>query len=151
MASWIEIERVRKNPKTFKPLAAHLLKMPDGDWWEYAERFLRDVSAYQHPELNTRQAEYLLKLRDDKAKHFKVGDGFNVAILIGKCFQARFDLDVIATLNSSSRCTLPAEHSSLAASEVGSCASANSLEKSRATLMHDDHFSTFRSAIERAA
>jgi hypothetical protein len=93
MASWTEIERVRKDPTAFKPLAARLLKMPDGDWWEYAERFLRDVSEYPHPELNTRQAEFLLKLRDDKATHFKVGDGFSVAILIEKCFQARFDLD----------------------------------------------------------
>jgi hypothetical protein len=93
MASWNEIERVRKNPKTFKPLAAHLLNLPDGNWWEYAERFLRDVSSYPHPELNTRQAEFLLKLRDDKATHFKIGDGFSVATLIEKCFQARFDLE----------------------------------------------------------
>jgi len=93
MASWNEIERVRKNPKTFKPLAAHLLKLPDGNWWEYAERFLRDVSEYSHAELNTRQAEFLLKLRDDKATHFKIGDGLSVTILIEKCFQARFDLD----------------------------------------------------------
>jgi hypothetical protein len=93
MASWNEIERVRRSPKTFKPLAAQLLKLPDGDWWEYADRFLRDVSEYRYPELNTRQAEYLLKLRDDKAKHFKIGDGFSVAILVEKCFQARLDLD----------------------------------------------------------
>jgi hypothetical protein len=93
MASWHEIERVRKNPKTFRPLAAHLLNLPDGNWWEYAERFLRDVSKYPHSELNTRQAEFLLKLRDDKATHFKIGNAFSVAILIERCFQARFDLD----------------------------------------------------------
>ena len=93
MASWREIERVRKSPSNFKPLAAHLLCLPDGNWWEYAERFLRDVSSYPHPELNTRQAEFLLKLRDDKATHFKIGNGFSVTILMRKCFQARFDLE----------------------------------------------------------
>jgi hypothetical protein len=93
MASWTEIDRIRKNPKTFKPLAAHLLNLSDGNWWDYAERFLRDVSKYPYPELNTRQAEFLLKLRDDRATHFKIGDGFTVSILIEKCFQARFDLD----------------------------------------------------------
>jgi hypothetical protein len=109
MASWNEIERVRKNPNTFKPLAANLLNLPDGNWWEYAERFLRDVSHYRYPELNTRQAEFLLKLRDDKTTHFKIGDGLSVAILIEKCFQARFDLDndrdieFIESLHSSGR------------------------------------------------
>jgi hypothetical protein len=80
MASWNEIDRTRKNPQTFKPLAAHLLKLPDANWSEYAEQFLQDVSKYPHPELNTRQAEFLLKLRDDKATHFKIGDGFSVAM-----------------------------------------------------------------------
>ena len=93
MAFWKEIERIRKDPTTFKPIAAGLLKLPEANWREYAEKFLRDVSHCSYPELNTRQAEYLLKLRDDKATHFKIGAGFCVAILIEKCFQARFDLD----------------------------------------------------------
>lgn len=38
MASWNEIDRVRKNPGTFRPLAARLLNLPDGNWWEYAEQ-----------------------------------------------------------------------------------------------------------------
>jgi hypothetical protein len=54
MASWSEIERVRKSAATFKPLAAQLLKLPNGNWWEYAERFLRDVSEYPYPELGRR-------------------------------------------------------------------------------------------------
>ena len=72
-------------------------------------QFLRDVSHYPYPELNTRQAEFLLKLRDDKATHFKIGDGLSVAILIEKCFQARFDLhndhdiEFIESLHSSGR------------------------------------------------
>ena len=93
MASWTEIDRVRKCPSTFKSLAARLLKLHD-NWWEYAETFLRDVSEYPHPELNTRQAEFLLKLRDDKATHFTLPrGGFKVEALIRNCFESRFDLD----------------------------------------------------------
>ena len=109
MASWREIDRVRKSPNTFKPLAAKLLKLSHGNWWDYAERFLRDVSEYRHPELNTRQAEYLLKLRDDKATHYTIRGGFSVAILIKNCFEARFDLsndediEFIESLNKSGR------------------------------------------------
>jgi hypothetical protein len=93
MASWREIDRVRKSPPTFKSLAAWLLNASNNDWWDYAEKFLRDVSEYPHPELNTRQAEYLLKLRDDKALHYTLPGGFNVATLIQNCFEARFELD----------------------------------------------------------
>jgi hypothetical protein len=93
MASWHEIERVRKSPPTFKSLAARLLTESNGDWWDYAEKFLRDVSVYPHPQLNTRQAEFLLKLRDDKATHFTLRGGFSVVDLIENCFQSRFELD----------------------------------------------------------
>jgi hypothetical protein len=92
MASWTEIDRVRKNPSTFKSLAAKLLNQPNGNWWDYAERFLRDISKYPQPELNTRQAEFLLKLRDDTAIHYTIRGGFSVAILIKNCFESRLDL-----------------------------------------------------------
>jgi hypothetical protein len=109
VASWMEIERVRKSPKTFKPLAAQLLGLPGSNWWEYAERFLRDVSEYPHPELNTRQAEFLLKLRDDKTTHHTIRGGFSVAILIKNCFESRFelnsdeDIDFVESLHNSGR------------------------------------------------
>jgi hypothetical protein len=93
MASWNEIERVRRSPEAFKPLAARLLSLPDANWWDYAANFLRDIAVYPQPEINTRQAEFLLKLRDDKAQHFRVGDGLSVALLIPRCYAARFDLD----------------------------------------------------------
>ena len=94
MASWREIERIRRSPEQFRPIAARLLTLPNGNWWEYAERFLRDVSTREVPELTTRQAEFLLKLRDDKTKHFKVCGGLSVATLIEKCHCARLELDV---------------------------------------------------------
>ena len=71
MASWIEIDRVRKDPSAFKPLAKRLLK--------------RD-------ELTTRQGEILLELRDEAEIHYEF-KGLSIPILIGKCFANRFDLD----------------------------------------------------------
>ena len=91
--SWTEIQRVRTSPANFKPLAAQLLSLPDANWWDYAECFLKDLADYPHDELSTRQAEFLLKLRDDKAKHFRIGNGFSVAILIARCHYSRADLD----------------------------------------------------------
>lgn len=111
MASWIEIDRVRKDPKVFKPLAKHLLV--DADYAktrsEFATDFLENISRYRSDELSTRQSEILLELRDEARIYFKVGDGLSVGILVGKCFLARFDLssddDVerIEALNASGR------------------------------------------------
>lgn len=94
MASWIEIDRVRKDPKVFKPLAKYLLL--DADYVkarsEFATDFLESISHYKSDELTTRQSEILLELRDEAKVYFKIGDGLSVEILIGKCFLARFDL-----------------------------------------------------------
>jgi len=111
MASWIEIDRVRKDPKVFKPLASHLLA--DADYAktrsDFATDFLETISRYKSDELTTRQGEILLELRDEAKVYFKIGDGLSVEILMGKCFLARLDLssddDVerIETLKASSR------------------------------------------------
>jgi hypothetical protein len=94
MASWIEIDRVRKDPKVFKPLAKHLLV--DADYVktrsEFATDFLEDISNCGSDELTTRQGEILLELRDEAKVYFRIGDGLSVGILIEKCFLARSDL-----------------------------------------------------------
>jgi hypothetical protein len=94
MASWIEIDRVRKDPKAFKLLAGHLLA--DADYArersEFATDFLENISRFDREELSTRQSEILLELRDEGRRHFKIGDGLSVEILIEKCFLARLDL-----------------------------------------------------------
>ena len=43
MASWIEIDRVRKDPAAFKPLAKRLLKDPSFERSEFADDFLEDA------------------------------------------------------------------------------------------------------------
>ena len=94
MASWIEIDRVRKDPKVFKPLAKHLLA--DTDYAqarsECATDFLENISRYRSDELTTRQGEVLLELRDEAKVYFKIGDGLSVEILIEKFYHARTDL-----------------------------------------------------------
>jgi hypothetical protein len=94
MASWIEIDRVRKDPKVFKPLAGHLLA--DADYArersEFATGFLESISKSEMDELTTRQGEILLELRNEGQRYFRIGDGLSVEILIGKCFLARLDL-----------------------------------------------------------
>jgi hypothetical protein len=95
MGSWIEIERVRKNPEAFRLLARHLLADPDHARVrsDAATDFLENISRYRSDELTARQGEFLLELRDEAKSYFKIGDGFSVAILIEKCFQARLELD----------------------------------------------------------
>jgi hypothetical protein len=94
MASWIEIERVRKDPKVFKPLAGHLLADADHARVrsDTATDFLENVSRYRSDEITTRQGEFLLELRDEAKVYFKIGDGLSVEILIEKCFLARLEL-----------------------------------------------------------
>jgi hypothetical protein len=95
MAPWIEIDRVRKDPRAFKLLAGHLLA--DVDYAEarseFATDFLDNISRYRSDELTTRQGEILLELRDEARVCFKIGDNLSVEILIEKFYYARFDLD----------------------------------------------------------
>ena len=90
MASWIEIDRIRKDPEAIRSLAKRLLKLPDHDWTEWEVDFLEDRSR-QKDEINTRQAEKLLELRDE-AEYLSKAEGFSVASLVENCWLARDDL-----------------------------------------------------------
>jgi hypothetical protein len=46
MATWIEIDRVRKDPVAFKSLAKRLLADPQYERSEFADGFLEDISNY---------------------------------------------------------------------------------------------------------
>ena len=94
MASWIEIDRVRKDPKVFRPLAGHLLADADyaSERSEFAAAFLESISRSETEELTTRQGEILLELRNEGRRYFRIGDGLSVEILIEKCFLARLEL-----------------------------------------------------------
>jgi hypothetical protein len=95
MVSWIEIDRVRKDPKVFKSLAGHLLA--DAEYArersEFATDFLENISRSDKEELTTRQGEILLELRDEGRRYFRIGDDLSVEILIEKLYHARADLE----------------------------------------------------------
>jgi hypothetical protein len=95
MASWIEIDRVRKDPRAFKLLAGHLLA--DADYArersEFATDFLENVSQSNKEELTSRQGEILLELRDEGRRYFKLCDDLSVEILLEKFYGARLDLE----------------------------------------------------------
>jgi hypothetical protein len=72
--SWIEIDRIRKDTKVFKPLAKHLLANPHSAQArsETATDFLENISCYTSDEITTRQGEFLLELRDEAKVFFKI-------------------------------------------------------------------------------
>ena len=94
MASWREIERIRKDAAGFRALAARLLQhTPDDVLTEWETRFLHERVAGVHTvEYTNRQAEKLLQIRDDVELLEKVGHGFSVLRLIEACYLARIDL-----------------------------------------------------------
>ena len=92
MASWIEIDRVRKDPTAFKPLAKRLLNDPSFERSGFACGFLENIINWKRDELTTRQGEILLELRDEAEIHYEL-KGLSIPILIDKCFANRFDLD----------------------------------------------------------
>jgi hypothetical protein len=93
MASWREIERIRKDAEGFRGLAARLLAhtAPDAltDW---EATFIREIAASNAPEFTNRQSEKLLEIRDNVEHVDKIGRGFSVAKLIEGCYLARLDL-----------------------------------------------------------
>jgi hypothetical protein len=92
MASWREIERVRKDANAARELAQRLLKIYPGDLTDWEADFLRSITSYRELfEFTTRQAEKLLEIRDD-AQPVRDCRGFSVATLIRQCHAARLDL-----------------------------------------------------------
>ena len=91
MASWVEIERIRKDQPAFKALAKRLLADPGFERTEWEEEFLNEVSKYQR-DLTLRQCEKLLQIRDEAEIHTNIR-GLSVAALVDACHQNRFDLD----------------------------------------------------------
>ncbi len=103
MTDWKEINRISKDPQGVRSLAKRLLKLPYITWPEERMRFLKDMARESDP-ITTRQAEYLIDLRDETELHSKVAE-FSVASLIGIAGSAGMATDIAAsakkTANSS--------------------------------------------------
>ena len=95
MASWREIDRVRKDASGARALAQRLLKIYPGELTEWEMDFLQSITTYTELfEFTTRQAEKLLEIRDD-TEPVTACRGFNVATMIAQCYQARLDLSEV--------------------------------------------------------
>jgi hypothetical protein len=92
MASWREIDRVRKDANGARDLAKRLLKIYPGELTEWETDFLQSITTYTELfEFTTRQAEKLLEIRDD-TQPVAAWRGFSVATMIRQCYEARLDL-----------------------------------------------------------
>jgi hypothetical protein len=92
MASWQEIDRIRKDPKAFRALAkglrTHISELTD---WE--KDFLSSINSQSDKdEFTTRQSEKLLQIRDDYVSVTEIRGGFSVKIILRQCHEARLDL-----------------------------------------------------------
>ena len=92
MASWKEIDRIRKDAPSARALAGRLMKIQPGEFTEWELTFLQSISDYTDlGEFTTRQVEKLLQIRDD-AERVTEYRKFNIATLIKKCHEGRLDL-----------------------------------------------------------
>jgi hypothetical protein len=92
VASWTELERVRKDPALFRGLAKRLMNDARCEDSEFADGFLANIAGWKREEITLRQAEVLLDLRDraEIHTHYK---GLSVALLMERCRANRHELD----------------------------------------------------------
>jgi hypothetical protein len=110
MASWREIDRVRKDPEGAANIAKRLLALPPSEFSDWEIDFLRSIRGLRKvEEFTTRQAEKLLQIRDDIEEVTEVL-GFGAHLLLQGCFEARLDLSeadekwIVAQFQASPRC-----------------------------------------------
>jgi hypothetical protein len=90
MASWSEIERIRKDPDGARLVAQRLRSIDSLTDWEGG--FVDSLAERKSQEdLTTRQAEKLVQVRDENT-FVSSWHGFSVAALIRRCFEGRLDL-----------------------------------------------------------
>jgi hypothetical protein len=94
MASWTELERVRKDPIAFRALAKSLLKDPNCEDSEFADGFLENIARWKRDEITLRQSEVLLGLRDNAEIHTQY-KGLSIRLLMEKCYATRYELDEV--------------------------------------------------------
>jgi len=87
MTNWREINEISKDPQAVRSLARRLLKLPYMSWPKHGRGFLENMAKEREP-ITTRQAEYLIELRDETELHRVVG-GFSVQSLIENCWRNR--------------------------------------------------------------
>lgn len=96
MASWREIDRIRKDPTAMRALAAYLLKLPRVELTEWEIKFLESISSeHTTEEFTTRQAEKLMQIREDSEEVSEIGPRLSVKILIEDCKLGYLDIAAV--------------------------------------------------------
>ena len=91
MASWREIDRVRKAPAQFRAVAKQLLNL-GAELTEWESIFVESIcNDTETKEFTTRQSEKLLQIRDDY-ETITIVHGFSIETLLDRCWLARCDL-----------------------------------------------------------
>src|SRR6516225_10218156 len=91
MASWREIDRIRKAPAEFHAVAKRLLNL-GAELTEWESIFVESIcNNAETKEFTTRQSEKLLQIRDDYETITRI-HGFSVEALLDKCWLGRCDL-----------------------------------------------------------
>lgn len=96
MASFREMEAIRRDRARFVPIAKHCLHFPVNEWEEHFLNSLIDGSdemGGQPLQLSIRQVEVLFDIRDRYEMHATLHGGFSVPIVIGRVYEARYDLE----------------------------------------------------------
>jgi hypothetical protein len=92
MASWQEIDRIRKDAKGFRSLAKGL-RTHISDLTDWEKDFLTSINSQsEKEEFTTRQSEKLMQIRDDYEIVTQLPGGFSVRIILEKCKEGRIDL-----------------------------------------------------------
>lgn len=109
MATWRELERVRKAPHEFRQKAAFILSTYSAGLDDWQALFLNSIvdEFKRAKEFSLRQAETLYDIENRVTPITMLRDGFSVEILLKKCHEARADLsdsdeEFIARLRSRS-------------------------------------------------
>ncbi len=91
MASWREIDRIRKDAESFRALAARMLTHRADALSEWETSFLESITRSSTAEYTTRQSEKLLEIRDS-TEFVTTVRGFSVQSLLRDCKAAHLDL-----------------------------------------------------------
>lgn len=92
LASWRDIERIRKDPKAFRALAKRLRAHGDQltDWEK--DYLISIENQTERDEFTSRQSEKLLQIRDDYEIVTKLPRNLSVERTLAQCVEARADL-----------------------------------------------------------
>jgi len=103
MASWREIDRIRKAPAEFRAVAKRLLNL-GAELTEWESIFVESIcNDTETKEFTTRQSEKLLQIRDDY-ETITTFHGFRVETLLDKCWLGGGSIFRKAKNRSSKKC-----------------------------------------------